>query len=181
MNLARTDPQKYAAFIEEYKKYYEGNRLTIPGRKKAIVTSDGVAAVDEAINFLRATQPTSPLEVVKGMCLAAKDHANDLALKGISGHRGSDGSSPNARLDRYGSWESTVGETVVYEISNARQVVIALIIDDGVPNRGHRRNIFDPNYRVAGVSITDSPVNGARCVVDYAGGFKEKDADAANR
>jgi uncharacterized protein YkwD len=57
-------------------------------------------------------------------------------------------------------------------------MVIALIIDDGVPNRGHRRNIFDANYRIAGISITDSPANGARCVVDYVGGFKEKSVAA---
>ena len=177
MNLARMDPKKYAAFVEEFKKYYDGNRLTIPGRKKSLATNDGVAAVDEAINFLRTAEPLAPLEIVKGMCMAAKDHANDLATKGITGHRGSDGSSPNARVDRYGRWEGAIGETVVYEISPARQLVISLIIDDGVPNRGHRRNIFDSNYRVAGVSITDSPANGARCVVDYAGGFKEKGAD----
>lgn len=181
MNLARMEPQKYAAFVEEFKKYYNGPRLMLPGRQKAVVTFDGVAAVDEAINFLRTVTPVAPLKVVKGMCLAAKDHASDLATKGISGHRGSDGSSPNARLDRYGSWETAVGETIVYEISTARQIVISLIIDDGVPNRGHRRNIFDPNYRVAGVSISDSPANGARCVVDYAGGFKEKAAAADNR
>jgi uncharacterized protein YkwD len=181
MNLARSNPQQYATFIEEFKKYYDGNRLTMPGRKKAIVTFDGVAAVDEAINFLRATKPLPPLEIVKGMCLAAKDHANDLAVKGLTGHRGSDGSSPNARVDRYGRWEGAIGETIVYEVSTARQIVISLIIDDGVPNRGHRRNIFDPNYRVAGVSINNSSANGVRCVVDYAGGFTEKAAEADNR
>jgi uncharacterized protein YkwD len=181
MNLARTDPQKYAAFVEEFKTYYNGNRLTIPGRKKAIATSDGIPAVDEAINFLRAAQPLPPLEVARGMCLAAKDHADDLAAKGITGHRGSDGSSPNARVDRYGRWEGAIGETIVYEISTARQIVISLIIDDGVPGRGHRRNIFDPNYHVAGVSINNSSASGPRCVVDYAGGFKEKSADGGNQ
>ena len=180
MNLAREDPQKYAGFIEEFKKYYDGNRLTPPGRKKAIVTNEGLPAVDEAITFLRNQKPLSPLDTAKGLCLAAKDHANDLAAKGISGHRGSDGSLPNARVDRYGAWEGAIGETVVYEVSPARQIVISLIIDDGTPNRGHRRNIFDPNYRVAGVSIVESETNGARCVVDYVGGFKEKAGSAGN-
>ena len=181
MNLARSDPKRYAAFVEEFKTYYNGNRLMIPGRAKAISTFDGIPAVDEAINFLRAAEPLPPLEVAKGMCLAAKDHADDLASKGITGHRGSDGSSPNARVDRYGRWEGAIGETIVYEISTARQIVISLIIDDGVPNRGHRRNIFDPNYRVAGVSINNSSASGPRCVVDYAGGFKEKTGETDNR
>lgn len=181
MNLARTEPQKYAGFVEEFKKYYDGNRLTIPGRKKALVTAEGLAAVDEAINFLRAATPLAPLDVAKGVSLAAKDHANDLALKGLTGHTGSDGSLPNARVDRYGNWEGAIGETVLYEVSTARNMVIALIIDDGVQNRGHRRNIFDANYRIAGVSISDSPTNGSRCVVDYVGGFKEKGAPAKEK
>jgi uncharacterized protein YkwD len=176
MNLARMEPQKYAAFVEEFKKYYKGNQLTLPGRQKALVMADGLAAVDEAINFLRAAQPLPAMAVNRGMCLAAKDHANDLALKGVTGHKGSDGSSPNARLERYGSWEGVVGENIVYDVNTAREIVIGLIIDDGTPNRGHRRNIFDPNHRVTGVSITDSPANGARCVLDYAGGFQDKGA-----
>lgn len=176
MNLARADPQKYASYVEDYKKYYNGNRLTLPGRQKALVTNEGVPAVDEAINFLRNQKALPPLASAKGLCLAAKDHANDLATKGLSGHQGSDGSLPNARVDRYGDWEGSIGETIVYDLNPARQVVIALIIDDGTPNRGHRRNIFDTNYKVAGVSIVESPANGARCVVDYVGGFKEKAA-----
>jgi uncharacterized protein YkwD len=176
MNLARMEPQRYAAFVEEYRSYYKGNQLTLPGRSKAMVTRDGIAAVDEAISFLKAAKPLPAMEVTRGMCLAAKDHASDLALKGITGHKGSDGSSPNARLERYGSWEGGIGENIVYEVMTARQIVIGLIIDDGTPNRGHRRNIFDPNHRVAGVSVTDSPTNGAKCVLNYAGGFQDKGA-----
>jgi uncharacterized protein YkwD len=180
MNLARTEPQRYAAFVEQYKTYYKGNQLTMLGRSKAIVTFDGIAAVDEAVAFLKAAKPLPPLEINRGMCLAAKDHASDLATKGISGHKGSDGSTPNARLERYGSWDGVVGENIVYDVSTAREIVIGLIIDDGTANRGHRRNIFDPNHRVAGVSVTDSQTNGARCVLDYAGGFQDKSALPVN-
>lgn len=176
MNLARTGPQKYAAFVEDFKKYYKGNQLTLPGRNKALLTGEGIPAVDEAIGFLRAAKPLPPMAINRGMSLAAKDHARDLALKGIQGHRGSDGSSPTARLDRYGRWEGAVGENIVYDVSTARQIVIGLIIDDGTANRGHRRNIFDPTHLVTGVSITDSPANGARCVLNYATGFQERAA-----
>ncbi|MDQ3472873.1 MAG: CAP domain-containing protein [Acidobacteriota bacterium] len=181
MNLARTEPQKYAAFVEEFKKYYNGNKLSLPGRQNALLTSEGTAAVDEAISFLQAAKPQPAMAINRGMCQAAKDHANDLALKGITGHKGSDGSTPNARLERYGSWEGAVAENIVYDVSTAREIVIGLIIDDGTPNRGHRRNIFDSNHRVTGVSITDSPSNGAKCVLNYAGGYQEKSAPAATK
>ena len=173
MNLARAEPQTYATFVEEYKKYYDGNRLTIPGRKKTLVTAEGVPAVDEAIRFLRSQKPLPPLAAAKGLYQAAKDHARDLASKGLSGHRGSDGSMPDGRVERYGNWEGSIGETVAYEVNTARMLVVALIIDDGTPTRGHRRNIFDPSYKVAGVSIAESG-NGTTCVVDYVGGFKDK-------
>jgi uncharacterized protein YkwD len=176
MNLARTDPRKYATYVEEFKKSYKGNQLTLAGRNQAIVTSEGIAAVNEAINFLRSEKPLAPMAIMKGPSLAAKDQANDLAIKGITGHRGSDGSSPNARLERYGMWDGVVGENIVYDVTTAREIVIGLIIDDGTSTRGHRRNIFDPNHRITGVSISESPANGARCVITYAGGYKDKAA-----
>ncbi|HYG81088.1 MAG TPA: CAP domain-containing protein [Pyrinomonadaceae bacterium] len=177
MNLARAEPQKYAAFVEEYKKYYNGNRLLLPGRQ-ALVTAEGLAAVDEAVNFLRAAKPLPPLGIARGLCLAAKDHALDLAVKGTTGHKGSDGSTPNQRMERYGRWENVNGENIAYEVTTARQVVIGMIIDDGVANRGHRRNIFDANLHVAGININNSPPHGSKCVVTYAGGFTDKAASA---
>ncbi|HEY0376186.1 MAG TPA: CAP domain-containing protein [Pyrinomonadaceae bacterium] len=178
MNLARTQPQKYATFVGEYKKYYNGNQLLLPGRQ-GLLTAEGVAAVDEAVNFLRAAKPLPALGVARGLCLAAKDHALDLALKGMTGHKGSDGSTPNVRMERYGRWENVNGENIAYEVTTARQVVIGMIIDDGVANRGHRRNIFEANHHVAGINVSTSPPYGAKCVITYAGGFTDKSAGSA--
>lgn len=174
INLARTDPQKYIAFLEAYKGYYKGNNLTLPGSRTALVTNEGLNAVDEAINFLRAQKALPALSLARGMCLAAKDHARDMTLKGISGHTGSDGSLPKARVDRYGLWDGTVGENIIYDIRTAREMVIGMIVDDGVASRGHRRNIFDTTYRVAGVSISDAASNPSRGVIVYVGGFTDK-------
>lgn len=181
VNLARMEPQKYAAFVEEYKKYYKGNQLMLPGYSQPMTTFEGVAAVDEAVNFLRAAKPLPPLQIVKGLCLAAKDHALDLAVKGTTGHKGSDGSTPNTRMDRYGRWESVTGESIVYDVTTPRQVVIGMIIDDGIANRGHRRNIFDSNHHVAGININTSPPHGAKCVINFSGGFTDKSAAAPPR
>lgn len=174
INLARTDPQKYVAYIEAYKSYYKGNNLTLPGSRTALVTNEGLSAVDDAINFLRAQKPLPALNIARGMCLAAKDHARDMTLKGINGHTGSDGSLPRARVERYGLWDGTVGENIIYDIRTAREMVIGMIIDDGVANRGHRRNIFSDTYRVAGVSISDAAANPSRGVIVYVGGFTDK-------
>jgi uncharacterized protein YkwD len=173
MNLARTQPQKYADYVAEWKQYYTGKVLERPGHKR-LTTFDGVAAVDEAIGFLRAATPLPPLGPARGLFLAARDHAKDLGAKAITGHTGSDGSTPDDRVERYGEWESSIGESIVEDLDTARNMVIRLLIDDGSPTRGHRGNIFNPGFKITGIAVGEPSNYGAKCVIDYVGGFSEK-------
>ncbi|HMF57792.1 MAG TPA: CAP domain-containing protein [Pyrinomonadaceae bacterium] len=172
LNMARTHPQQYAAIVDEWRKYYSGKQFTRPGRQ-SITTWDGLAALDECVNFLRSASPIQPLQSAKGLHLAALDHARDLSTSGITGHRGSDGSMPEQRVERFGRWMSSIGETIVYDVDTARAMVINLLIDDGVPGRGHRMNIFNPGYTTAGVAVGTQTSFGAKCVIDFVGGFTE--------
>jgi hypothetical protein len=52
-------------------------------------------------------------------------------------------------------------------------VVIGYIIDDGIPNRGHRRNIFSTTYKVVGVGVGQSGNAEPIYVVMFAEGFTE--------
>jgi uncharacterized protein YkwD len=114
------------------------------------------------------------------MSLAARDQANDLGASGNTGHRGNDGSTPNARVSRYGEWASSVGENIVYQaMTTARESVMGLIVDDGIPTRGHRKNLFDSTYRVAGISLGARSNLGTLCVITFAGGFSERGGAAA--
>lgn len=179
INLARAQPQAYASYLEELKRYYVGNQIRRPG-KPAEATVEGVAALDEAIQFLRVARPLPPLQIFKGMSMAARDHANDLGTSGNTGHRGNDGSTPNARVSRYGEWANNVGENIVYQaMTTARESVMGLIVDDGIPTRGHRKNLFDATYRAAGISLGPPSNLGTLCVITFAGGFSERGAAAA--
>ncbi len=174
INLARTQPKAYAAFLEETKKYYSSNQLRYPSRPVEL-TVEGLSALEEAISFLRAQNPLSPLKVHKGMSLAAKDQARDLGTSGNTGHRGSDGSTPTMRVSRYGDWLNSIGENIVYQTSTtARESVMGLIVDDGIAGRGHRKNIFDSTYNVAGIALGERSDQGTLCVITFAGGFTEK-------
>lgn len=172
INLARTNPQQYAAYLEEWRRNYVGNRIQIPGRT-AFVTAEGSSAVDEAIRFLRSASPLPPLQAARGMCLSARDHLKDLEPRGILNHTGSDGSNPPARANRYGRWRNGLSENLNFQRGSARELVIDWIIDDGVDGRPHRANIFDPRFRITGIALGNSGAQGAMCVMKFAGEFTE--------
>lgn len=173
-NLVRTDPRAYAAYVREFREFFDGNLIRIPGQTAAVLTREGVGAVDEAIDFLMAAEPAPPLTESDGMSRGATDHVEDQGPSGDTGHDGSDGSTPGERMDRHGSWNMIFAENLAYGPQTARDVVMGLIIDDGVPDRGHRRNIFDPRLQVIGVACGPHVVYRFMCVIDYAGEFTER-------
>jgi uncharacterized protein YkwD len=173
INMARTNPKDYASFLEERKQYYDGRLLKLPG-EITTTTKEGVTAVDEAIGFLRSVNSVSPLSPSKGMSLAAKDHVKDQGSSGSAQHQGSGGSQPWDRVNRYGTWQKTLGENISYGSDKARNIAIGLIVDDGVPGRRHRKNIFNPDFHVIGVALGHHATYSTICVITFAGGYAEK-------
>ena len=172
MNLARQNPAFYATLIEELRGSMSANMLILPGHTR-IRTKEGIAALDEAIHFLRNTQPLGPLALSPGMSRAAADHCADQAGGGF-GHAGRDSSHADGRIARYGTFGGCWGENISYGKSTARDVVLALVIDDGLPARKHRKNIFNPNYNFAGAAFGRHARFGTVCSMDFAGSYVER-------
>lgn len=173
LNLARRKPKQYARFITEMKPYYVGKLIKRPGQPM-ILTNEGVQAAEEAIRFLNRVKPQPLFYPSKGMSLAAEFHVKTQGPTGQTGHRGTDGSLPADRVSRFGKWLHIVGENIAYGRVSARDIVIGLIIDDGVPGRGHRETIFNPQFRIIGVACGGHAKYGDMCVITFAGGFREK-------
>lgn len=170
-NLARTDPAGYADRLVEMLTCFDGFVVRCPGMDVGVRTREGPAAVREAIAFLRAQRPLPALDWSAGLWGAAFDHVRDQGPTGQTGHTGADGSSMSDRMARYGQWQSTAAENIAYGSGNPMKVVIDLIVDDGVPSRGHRANIFQPRLRVMGGACGPHRQYRVMCTIDYAGGF----------
>lgn len=136
------------------------------GRRCNIATQEGQAAVQEAIDFLRNQEPLPPLESSAQVALAAQTHADDQA-DGATGHTGSDGSSSSDRITRAGALNSASGENIAYGSPTGQEVILDLIVDDGVPGRGHRVNIFTPRWTHTGTGCGPHATYGLVCVINY--------------
>ncbi|MDK9707324.1 MAG: CAP domain-containing protein [Desulforhopalus sp.] len=173
INLARTNPVKYAEFLRELRRQFQGDSYYIPGYSVAIRTIEGPAAVDEAIDFLTRQKPLPPLIWSAKLAAVAAELAQEQSKSGAVGHEGGSSGGLLKRIKRSGIREKRIGENVAYGAITPRGIVIDLLIDDGVPGRGHRKNQFDRNFAKAGVSCGIHPRYQTMCVIDFAGAFKE--------
>lgn len=167
INFARQHPQAYAQQLRTYRTWFRGNILYLPGERDGVYLEEGVAAVDEAIAFMERQKPLSPLSRGELLGLAARDHAGEQGPRGIIGHGSLDGASPGMRVQRRGGGVY-VGENISYGFADPDEVVRQFIVDDGVPDRGHRHAVFSTDYRFAGVGCGPHSVYRHMCVVDMS-------------
>ena len=169
INVARADPAAYARGLRRFRAYYHGKLVMDPGHGVAMMTDEGVAAVDDAIAYLARQKPLPPLALSPALTRSASRFAADIGPVGLTGHVGTDRSTMSERMRAVGVWAGSSAEVVAFGHDRAPDIVLQLIIDDGVPSRGHRTAIFDPGLTVAGVGCGPHKVYRFMCVVDFAG------------
>lgn len=122
----------------------------------------------ECIREMRRMAPLPALRIAAPLVYSARDHANDSGAAGLTGHRGAGGSTLDERISRYAEWEGNIAENLYYGRADTVEIVVQLLIDQGVAERGHRRNILSPKMALAGVAIRPHPGYGSICVIDFA-------------
>lgn len=157
MNFARQQPGAYAQSL-----IGDAKALRI-----AAAQDDDAGAFDEAVVFLKRQPPLPPLRSDEALARAALAHAEFQGPEGSIGHGGPNDESFDERLHRYGVWAGAMAENISYGFRDPREVVRQLIVDSGVPDRGHRENIFNPEFRVAGAACAPHKVYGSMCVIDF--------------
>lgn len=163
LNRFRSDPAGYADFLSDYRPRFEGRRLRAAEDGEIdILTREGVVAVDEAIRELRREKPLPELAWSDQLARAAADHVAVQSRSGAVGHY-TRGQGPGERMRARGGGPY-VNEVITYGHHTPEGVVDQLLIDDGVPDRGHRFSLLRPTHRFAGVACGRHPVHRTMCV-----------------
>lgn len=172
LNRLRRNPRNYIPVLLKYKQGFSGNRRYVSANV-VMLTQEGVKPVEGAIGFLKKAPPVPALKLSEGMSKAARDHVLDLGPEGKIGHFGTDGSSPGERLSRYGKPVGWVAENIGFGDAGGRNMVTLLLVDDGVPDRGHRKKMLSGQYTRVGIACGEHKVYRHMCVIDFAEKFKE--------
>jgi len=173
INKLRSEPSRYAElYLIPKIRSYSGKLYKRPSQVD-IMTSEGVRALEECISHLKKAKTINPLLPSRGLSRAAADHAIDQAETGSFGHIGKDGSSGDIRMNRYGKWGKMAAENISYGQDCAQEIIFQMLVDDGVPSRGHRKNLMQPAFRFVGVAIGSHPQFGYLCVINFTGEYRE--------
>lgn len=164
LNRFRGDPDAYADELRSYRPRFEGKLLIAEeGSEIDIMTNEGVAAVDEAIRDLRGQKPLPRLAYSETLARAAADHVAVQSRSGAVGHY-TNGRGPGERVIARGGGRY-ISEVITYGHHSPTGVIDQLLIDDGVPGRGHRHSLLAADRRYAGVACGSHPVHRTVCVI----------------
>jgi uncharacterized protein YkwD len=168
INEVRADPQRYADELRDYRGYFRGRLLLMPGDSAGVLTREGEDAVDDAIDFLERQAPLPPLEMGSVLARAALGYAREQGELGANGHIDRSGAGPGERVRRQGGG-IYVGEGIAYGADDPDAIVRQLVVDDGVPGRGHRALLFDTGFRFVGIGCGPHRRMSFICVLDLSG------------
>jgi len=166
LNKVRTNPGQYAElYIKPMLNRFSGKEYRVG--EIIYLTSEGESAVQECLRVLGKTKSGSILLPNNSLYTLAKDHVDKQGPTGQTGHDGPSGESFSSRIKRLMDQQGYTGENISYGDNNARNIVIQLLVDDGVPSRGHRKNILNFKFDEVGVSVGKHSGYGSMCVIDF--------------
>jgi hypothetical protein len=172
LTRVRANPAAYAVHLKALLAYFDGTILRLPGQT-ALQTQEGAPAVEEAIAALEAQAPVPAQTRQPDLDRAARDLVADQAKSGAYGHTGGDGSQPGDRMKRYVGLLGLAAETITYGPETVRRIVVGLLVHDGMPSQGHRRNVLQSRLALVGIAVGRHASGRWMCVMDDAERVKE--------
>jgi uncharacterized protein YkwD len=149
LNLIRTYPALFAKTV--LKKY--------PAVSGNDHLADDKYYFQSLVDTLLTLQPKAMLYPDNACFQSARTHAWQ---SGISGYAGHQRGTPEARSKKYYN-----GECCDYGRSSPLEIVLSLLIDEGIPGLGHRK-ICLMNFTGIGVAIQPHKKYGTNAVLDFS-------------
>ncbi|MFK8006693.1 MAG: peptidoglycan-binding protein [Saprospiraceae bacterium] len=145
INVMRRDPKGYVKHVEEYINQVKNDDML-----DAAYKSEEISTAKELIQELKTLNPLPILEPHQGLHRVGITHGKDVQKQGMIGHKGSDGSWPWDRVRR-DTELSDGNENLVAGGNTVKESLMILLVDSGIPGRGHRKTLLEPKWTQCGV------------------------------
>ncbi len=145
-NLARADGQRFAETILSHYLFL-----------KDMKSNDYIRSLVRDLQNIKDLPMLSP---EKELYNIARDHAVASGKKGYEGHR-----AFNKRYSPVMKNYMEVGENIYYGRYTPEEIVLQLLIDEGIEDLGHRRNLLNPRFNSIGVAIKPHKTYEYNCVM----------------
>lgn len=147
INLLRADPKAYAnCYIAPRLNQFTGSVYN-----QTLTTEEGKAVVIECLTELKKTAPLPLLKPDAQLMVIARQFTKQQGRTNEVGHTAPDGKDFFTRYAAAYARGRTVGENLCYGITAVRDMIVELLIDDGVASRGHRKNLLNHHFTRIGI------------------------------
>ena len=147
-NLARANGPLFAStFLDEYI------------RIKKLKPSSYTRSLYEELKHVRDLPMLLP---ERDLYKVAREHASWSGKKGYEGHKGFK-QRYTPMMKKY----AEVGENIYYGPYTPLEIVIQLLIDEGIEDLGHRKNLLGPKFNSIGVDIKPHKIYEYNCVMGF--------------
>ena len=163
VNQVRTNPKSFIPVVEEYIKTLEvspesfggiklkGVTVTKKTNNAKTITNPLIAEAKDLIIFLKTQKSVKALNVSPSLYVIAKAQADYMdTIKNLT-HNGPNGESASKRFTKN---FILCGENCATGTS-ATNVMLSLLIDYGIKDKGHRKNIFLKEFTKIAVGNTN--------------------------
>lgn len=180
LNRFRANPKAYGLEMRELAKCYANHTITFPSGA-CIETLEGISALHGLLDDLSMSSPLPAFTYSLPMSRACKLHVEDLQAHNFCSHIGTDGSTPEQRVSCFGRHREQCGENIAFVLTDPREMLWHMLIDDGCPERGHRGNLLNMDFGIVGLARGDHPSMNHCAVIVFVDHFKPKRSDAAEK
>ncbi|MCK4747704.1 MAG: CAP domain-containing protein [Bacteroidales bacterium] len=134
--------------------------LTVYVEENQVEKSSYLRSLYQDLNKASGLVPFKPEE---DLTAVAQGHATRSGETGHVGHKDMQKRFAPLRGNPYNAW----GENCSYGFEEAISIVITLLIDEGIKDMGHRKNILNEEYNSVGVAIRPHKSYRVNCVIDF--------------
>ena len=171
-NKIRTDPKSYISKLQTWLPKFRENTLYLLN-ENPLRTFEGKQAVEDAIHFLSTQSAVPELTYSEELSKAAMDHVNDIGENGLTTHEGSNGNSVSDRIEQYTEWDGSCAENIDFGFTEAENIIMNILVDDGIKERYQRANLFSTVFKFVGIGMGKHRDLNVSTVFVYAKGLRE--------